>query len=201
MVGNAGRIDKRVSSHFPDRVAKNTPKTWGLVWSCLKYLGLDVRMTWAPVTIALEKEDINNGEILGTVLAGSMLPGRGYNVKAPGTRGVTEIQSGHMKAAPDHVFSWGSWFVDNLRRSMLDRPLSTVSRPGPDPALEQDCINLLRKVDDGTKRQAARYERLRSAREECFARYRQLISDIEQDIAETDAFIEEWVWPEFFEED
>ncbi|KAI1136310.1 hypothetical protein F5Y05DRAFT_420360 [Hypoxylon sp. FL0543] len=87
MVGNAGDINREASDHLPS--LRQTPKIWGLLLSCLSVMKLEYEVQFATLFRAWEDdEQINHAEILGTILAGSLLFVDGCNAKQPGTRAV-----------------------------------------------------------------------------------------------------------------
>ncbi|KAI0474536.1 hypothetical protein F4859DRAFT_504430 [Xylaria cf. heliscus] len=99
MVGNSGYI------------------LYALTLSCLRNLDLEAESMAIPLFLTWREDQIDPVEVLGTVLANSQLPGYGYNVKMPGTRGG-RTPSPRMEQAKQHVFYWKPFLNMNLKQSL-----------------------------------------------------------------------------------
>jgi len=191
--------DELLESELVTKAGFPITKTWGLVWSCLKYMKVDVRMTWAPIIIAYKDVDINNGEILGTILAGSMLPGRGFNVKRPGTRKVTKVTEGHKRAAIDHTFNYGNWYYNNLYRSILGRPLSDPPPP-PNATLVAEYAATCERLKAAKKREEEAEKRLYETKKALTKRLQDAVAELEKLDKEHDKFRDDLLWDEILQD-
>ncbi|TGJ84450.1 hypothetical protein E0Z10_g4296 [Xylaria hypoxylon] len=83
--------------------------------SPMMHMGLEARSTVFPILLAWEEDQIDPSGVLGTALANSRLPGHGYNVKMPGTRG-SHTPNPRLEEAKEHVFYWKPFLRDNLQQ-------------------------------------------------------------------------------------
>ncbi|KAI0381258.1 hypothetical protein F5Y04DRAFT_289132 [Hypomontagnella monticulosa] len=123
MVGNSGNINRRTADHLPGQSLHNTPKLWGLLLSCLKVMNLKYEVIAVPLFRAWKNgKQVNDAEILGTILAGSLLNMDGCNAKHPGTRPIFgRTDDFGYENSKDHVFAGRPWFIENLRHSCRER--------------------------------------------------------------------------------
>ncbi|KAI2601970.1 hypothetical protein GGR54DRAFT_645494 [Hypoxylon sp. NC1633] len=125
LVGNARDIDTRAASHLPRNSMSNSPKIWALLISCLMVMKVNIRVQYATMFRAwVDEAQINDAEILGTAVAGSLLSVDGCNAKQPGTRslgGVSEIVFGDSHR---HVSVECKWYTKNLNQTRVTLPLS-----------------------------------------------------------------------------
>ncbi|KAI4865166.1 hypothetical protein F4820DRAFT_458345 [Hypoxylon rubiginosum] len=162
MVGNAGNIAKRVQDHMPGTSLNNTAKLWGLLLSCLSMMDLEYEVRSATLFSAWEDaEQVNHAEILGTVLAGSMLSMDGCNAKQPGTRGAEgRTEPYGYENSKDHVFAGRPWFIENLKHSLASR-----GDPEEERQLQEDMAEMeqnaveLRDLGDKVEKAKERLER------------------------------------------
>ncbi|KAI8631394.1 hypothetical protein F5Y19DRAFT_423624 [Xylariaceae sp. FL1651] len=123
MVGNAGILRNRMNAHYPDSSMDGTAKVWALTISCLKLMALEVDTRLIPFFLALDHDQIDPAEILGTVLASSALPGHGFNIKRPGTRGTNGRTSDFsFQNARALVYVHNPWLKANIRHTLKDLP-------------------------------------------------------------------------------
>ena len=121
MVGNASNLRRRINDHFADTSMSATPKLWALTISCLRMMDVPVQVQVAPLFCAWEMDQVDLGEVLGTIIGGTLLPGDGFNVKQPGTRGgAADIRGDGLEDAVAEVFYWRGWFQENLEQSIAD---------------------------------------------------------------------------------
>ena len=117
IVGNAEDVMRRVQDHrFLSSLSK-TPKLWGLVGSCLKYMDLESQAVIVPICKAWKTEHINLGEILITVIAGSLVSRGGLNVYRPGTRSEKTAPSQRELDECRRLVLSKPWYMDNIRAS------------------------------------------------------------------------------------
>ncbi|KAI1747156.1 hypothetical protein F4782DRAFT_448749 [Xylaria castorea] len=122
MVGNAGNMKKRIVDHVPNNSLSKTPKVWGLLLSCMCVMGLPYEVQAAPLFRAwVDARQLNVAEVLGTVLAGSLISVAGLNVKQPGTRDEDARTDtyGYLNGKK-HVFAAKTWFKENLELSLRE---------------------------------------------------------------------------------
>ncbi|RYP58458.1 hypothetical protein DL769_008949 [Monosporascus sp. CRB-8-3] len=137
MVGNAGVLRNRVVSHYPDTSMDATEKVWALTLSCLRKRGMEVYVKVVPLCLAMEEDEIDAAEILGTILADSFLPGDGFNVKQPGTRGRSDRTSDlGFRDAEAHIYYKG-WLRDNLAGSIKYHRSLREGRAEKDKVIDQ----------------------------------------------------------------
>ncbi|RWA03103.1 hypothetical protein EKO27_g12003 [Xylaria grammica] len=123
MVGNSSYMSQRRLDHLTDGrgSGSSTSKVYGLTMSCLRYLGIEAETTAVPLFVAWQDDQIDPAEVLGTVLADSMLPGHGYNVKPPGTRGNrTPNPEAGREDAKEHVFCRKTFLRSNVELSLAE---------------------------------------------------------------------------------
>ncbi|KAI0424494.1 hypothetical protein F5Y09DRAFT_324250 [Xylaria sp. FL1042] len=121
MVGNAGCINAHIANHLTNDHGSGgaTSKVFALTMSYLKHMGLDVKSLAVPISIAWEEDQIDPAEVLGMILGNSRLPGHGYNVKMPGTRGI-RVQHLNLDQAKQHVFYWKTFLKRNVEQSVAE---------------------------------------------------------------------------------
>ncbi|RYC57338.1 hypothetical protein CHU98_g8875 [Xylaria longipes] len=139
MVGSAGNMKGRTIDHFPDNPLSNTPKTWGLLLSCMRVMEVEYEVQAVPLFRAwTDATQVNAAEVLGTVLAGSMVSVAGMNVKQPGAQ--------YEDANPDpyrylnsreHVFAAKTWLRENLEYSIRSSEHNQVMQKQLDDAVAE----------------------------------------------------------------
>lgn len=184
MVGNAANLRNRTSVHYHDSSMSSTSKVWALTISCLRMMGVLARVQVAPLFCAWTLDQMDLGEVLGTILGGTLLPGDGFNVKQPGTRGGgPEIREDGLEEAKTEVFYWRGWFQENLRHSIAD-----VHRPGQVLAGLRAYVATLEQYK---ARADELRERIQRAEEERETAMREAIQNAEQ-VEETLASLREY---------
>ncbi|KAI0114296.1 hypothetical protein GGR51DRAFT_503808 [Nemania sp. FL0031] len=164
LVGNAGNMGKRTPDHFPNNSLSKTAKLWGLMLSCFSVMGLNYEVQAVPLFRAWEDgKQVNAAEVLGTVLAGSMVSASGLNVKQPGTRyAEARMDPFSFQNSKRHVFADKPWFRENLRASILGSKINApvVRRLEEDKKrlaeLREEVAELTAKAEEaGQKRKKA----------------------------------------------
>jgi hypothetical protein len=123
LVGNWNDTEKREQSHRTISTLRQPAKTWGLLLSTLKHLGLEVEETFVPVCKAWELEHINLAEILLTVIGGSLVSVDGLNVHPPGTKSVKNPPEARaFEENKYHVLGANTWCGENMEQSIAARP-------------------------------------------------------------------------------
>ncbi|KAI3319418.1 hypothetical protein HD806DRAFT_508959 [Xylariaceae sp. AK1471] len=123
MVGNSNDTERREQSHCTISSLSHSAKTWGLLLSSLKHLGLEAEETFVPVCKAWEVEHINLAEILLTIIAGSLVSIDGLNVHPPGTKSVKNPPDARILEQNNyHVMGVNPWIVENMEYSINSRP-------------------------------------------------------------------------------
>ncbi|KAI0186364.1 hypothetical protein EV127DRAFT_514527 [Xylaria flabelliformis] len=166
MVGNAGNMKKRTADHFPNNSLSKTPKIWGLMLSCMCLMGLKYEVQAVPLFRAwIDARQVNAAEVLGTVLAGSLVSVAGMNVKQHGTRDEDARADtyGYLNSKK-LVFAAKTWFKDNLELSLRETDENTKTQK------QLDAVNAeLEKLEEEEGRLAeeerALQEELRNAME------------------------------------
>ncbi|KAI2780509.1 hypothetical protein F4815DRAFT_469362 [Daldinia loculata] len=153
MVGNAGHMNRRAESHVPSPFLQdNTPKVWGLLLSCLSVMGVSPRVRYATLFRAWQdKEQVNLAEVLGTILAGSLISMDGCNVKQPGTRGADSVPGSEFDVGKKYVFAGKPWFRENLRHSLSGLPSGPMSLFGGSVAEAKERREELGALGDDIK--------------------------------------------------
>lgn len=59
----------------------------------------------------------NLAEVLGTILAGSMISVDGCNIKQAGTRDADTVPDSEFEVGKKYVFAGTPWLVENLKHS------------------------------------------------------------------------------------
>ncbi|KAI8950558.1 hypothetical protein F4801DRAFT_548910 [Xylaria longipes] len=147
MVGNAGYIRARIINHLTDDHGSGagTSKVYALTMSCLMHLNFDVKSAALPIFLTWEEDQIDPAEVLGTVLANSRLPGHGYNVKMPGTRGG-RTPNPRLEQAKEHVFYWKPFLEKNLEQSLDELRDEAVADVKAD--VVKGLANARREIDE-----------------------------------------------------
>ncbi|KAH8156395.1 hypothetical protein CIB48_g11853 [Xylaria polymorpha] len=150
MVGNAGYIRARIINHLTDDHGSGagTAKVYALTMSFLMHLGLEVKSTALPIFLTWEEDQIDPAEVLGTVLTNFRLPGHGYNVKMPGTRGG-RTPNPRLERAKEHVFYWKPFLKNNLEQSLDELRDETVADVKAD--VVTGLANARREIDQFTQ--------------------------------------------------
>ncbi|KAI0480033.1 hypothetical protein GGR56DRAFT_671187 [Xylariaceae sp. FL0804] len=161
LVGNAGWMRSRILSHFADGTMNKSAKVLGLTVSCLRTMGVRAEVQVAPLFRVWREEQVDLAEVLGTLLAGSLLPGRGFNVKQPGTRGIRPPGTSNetWEDSKTHVFYHKSWFGQNLDRSIAALP------PAIDPITHPSFVGLHRALRDADSQNDKLLEAIRELKE------------------------------------
>ncbi|OTB08557.1 hypothetical protein M426DRAFT_19214 [Hypoxylon sp. CI-4A] len=109
LVGNAGNIASRAIDHIPKSSNSTLPSSahvWRLLISCLRVMGIKFDTQYAPLFRAWAGADqVNGAEVLGTILAGSLISVDGCNVKQPGTRTGSDGAKTPTNAYDDEMVS------------------------------------------------------------------------------------------------
>ncbi|EMR68273.1 hypothetical protein UCREL1_4715 [Eutypa lata UCREL1] len=132
---------------------------------------------------------VNQAEVLGTILAGSMINEDGLNVKEPGTR----IESGawtpnNYGDASDIVFVDTPWTRENLRHSIAARtPAITDANKQKLDELHEEIA----KNDDDLKEGATALRTKKAELDEAKARYREAKVTAEADLATGEEMLKE----------
>ncbi|KAI1651649.1 uncharacterized protein F4817DRAFT_137408 [Daldinia loculata] len=191
MVGNAGYINQRAECHLPSpHIHDKTPKLWGLLLSCLYVMGFKLRVRYATLFRAWQdKEQVNLAEVLGTILAGSLISMDGCNVKQPGTRGADNIPDSEFDCGKKYVFAGIPWFRENLKHS-----LNTRSRKPPS---KNAIIQLRESVGKGRedqKRLKALDDQIKQKKAALIAakdKYNKVYEEVISNLQHSDAVIKE----------
>ena len=184
LVGSDSSLQRCTNDHLHGSSMSSTSKVWALTISCLRMMGVLARVQVAPLFCAWTLDQMDLGEVLGTILGGTLLPGDGFNVKQPGTRGGgPEIREDGLKEAKTEVFYWRGWFQENLRHSIAD-----VHRPGQVLAGLRAYVATLEQYK---ARADELRERIQRAEEERETAMREAIQNAEQ-VEETLASLREY---------
>jgi hypothetical protein len=116
-VGQSTNILSRMSSHDPRSGLGTATKTWSLLLSCLKTMKVTFNVVTTPIMLIWKSEQLNQAEILITLLGGSLVEDGGYNVKQAGTAPLPTNRRGYMVEMRE-VFEKHDWLKDNLEASM-----------------------------------------------------------------------------------
>lgn len=123
MVGNSDDVERRKQSHRLISSLMNTPHLWGLLVSCLKYVGLEPEETCVPVCKSWKPEHTNQAEILVTILGGSLISVGGLNVHQPGLKPDRNPPSDKIFGqCRKHVWVNRGWFRANLEHTIIHNP-------------------------------------------------------------------------------
>ncbi|KAI1395681.1 hypothetical protein F4819DRAFT_178718 [Hypoxylon fuscum] len=168
LVGNSGKMDKRAMDHLASSNLGASAKVWGLMISCLKLMGIDIEVQVAALFRAwVDDQQIDDAEVLGTVLAGSAVEVAGCNVKTPGTRGSrggnAESDAAAFQKSKEHVFSGKCWYRDNLELSTKKRQAAREARHTSPTAVLEEAHR--EKMEALEKEKESALEKLRSANE------------------------------------
>ncbi|KAI1313298.1 hypothetical protein F5Y03DRAFT_160857 [Xylaria venustula] len=126
------------------REGRDTHKLWDLMMSCIQgVMGLDCEFEVVCLFRAWKDEDqVKAAEVLGTVIAGSMVSDAGLNVEQPGTGKQEEDTCATPFAcrrcrsrntardflnSKDYVFTGKPWFKDNLELSIRQSPANEAA--------------------------------------------------------------------------
>ncbi|KAI0391858.1 hypothetical protein F5Y17DRAFT_387475 [Xylariaceae sp. FL0594] len=122
MVGSSDDAEREKQNHRVVTEFTHTSKTWGLLISTLKYIRVEVEETFVPVLKAWEPEHINMGEILLTVVTGSLVSVDGFNVHQSGTKPVTlQPDDRSLQVNMEDVFNL-PWYGENITASYESLP-------------------------------------------------------------------------------
>lgn len=190
LVGNSRNVAKRAENHMIGGGFSNSPKVWGLLLSCMKLLELECRTSYVTLFRTWRDDaQVNQAEVLGTILAGSMINEDGLNVKEPGTR----IESGawtpnNYGDASDIVFVDTPWTRENLRHSIAARtPAITDANKQKLDELHEEIA----KNDDDLKEGATALRTKKAELDEAKARYREAKVTAEADLATGEEMLKE----------
>ncbi|KAK8040237.1 hypothetical protein PG991_000025 [Apiospora marii] len=87
LIGSSHDLQTRKQDCRPNMAAFNSgANLYGLLMSCIKFMGLEPRQVFVPLTKAWQVSQINRGEVLGTILASSLVSMAGLNVYDPGAK-------------------------------------------------------------------------------------------------------------------
>ncbi|KAI0019761.1 hypothetical protein F4780DRAFT_744765 [Xylariomycetidae sp. FL0641] len=173
LIGNSGNINKRAFAHQTDSTMDASSKVWALTISCIRHLEIPVKVGVVPLFGAWRDDQIDPSEVLGTIIACSLLPlGDGCNVKQPGTRGREgQTRDPGFEDTKKHIFAFKPWFRENLELS-LKRPSDGDLQNGSEPALRkalEDLRGSEKRLKEGDVRLQEAFKDLDGTRSE-FAR-------------------------------
>jgi hypothetical protein len=110
-VGFSIQLATRVRDHSLESNLSTTTKPWGLVLSCLKAMGLAPEIVCVPILQIWNEKQRALGEILVTMLAGSMICDGGFNPEQPGVS--TWGRKEGFELERQSVFCNKTWLFDN----------------------------------------------------------------------------------------
>lgn len=185
LVGNSDNVARRVQNHMIEGGFSNSPKVWGLLLSCMKVLKFECRTGYATLFRTWKDEaQVNQAEVLGTLLAGSMISQDGLNVKEPGTRfdrgSWTPNAFGDSR---DKVFIDTPWFEENLQQSLAYR---TDAKKKADELHAQTMRN-----DDALKEAEIGLRKKKTELDEAKSRYKEAKKTAEANVAEGENILKE----------
>lgn len=85
-VGCSDVISTHIGAHSLKSDLTGSTKLWGFMLSCLKVLKIKIHIVTLAILKVWTPEQINLGEILITVLTGSLVEDGGYNISQAGTK-------------------------------------------------------------------------------------------------------------------
>ncbi|KAJ3576732.1 hypothetical protein NPX13_g3601 [Xylaria arbuscula] len=124
MVGSSGNMSRRTAAHLPNTLMSHTPKAWALMLSCMRVMGINYEVQSAPLFRAWQNEkQVKAAEVLGAVLAGSMVSVAGLNVEQPGLQhSDLKLSQEVFKEGERQVCAMKPWYRENLKLSISRKP-------------------------------------------------------------------------------
>ncbi|KAK8115480.1 hypothetical protein PG984_011982 [Apiospora sp. TS-2023a] len=119
VIGNSNDLQNRKQVYRPEaKRLHSAPSIYGLVISCIKAMGLRPREVFVPFTKAWTVKQINQGEILGTVIGSSMVGVAGLNVYPPGYKGSYWLPTAAILEETQLAVHRREWPLENTRRTL-----------------------------------------------------------------------------------
>jgi hypothetical protein len=142
-VGLSSDLKKRMANHSTSSKLTMSPGPWGLVLSCLKVKGIDAEVISLPIIKAWESNMATMGEILITLLSGSMVEDGGYNPSQPGVNKCKEPED--WTKTGYEVFADNDWLDENLKAAESEL---TERKNALHASIQFDKKNFDREVSD-----------------------------------------------------
>ncbi|KAI0852148.1 hypothetical protein F5Y00DRAFT_251533 [Daldinia vernicosa] len=121
-IGCGMGVPKRMIQHDPNFNSLDTSShVLRLLISCIRYSGLKVFVHGVPVIMVWDEPQISLAEVLGTVLAQSLISLNGLNVIQPGTNTTREKKTDVYDEMQKHVWVKRPWFTENMNKSIEAR--------------------------------------------------------------------------------
>ncbi|KAK7943955.1 uncharacterized protein PG986_013068 [Apiospora aurea] len=118
IVGNSNDLQNRKQDYRPNvRRLHNAAHIYSLLMSSIKYMGLDPLEVFVPFTKAWEVHQINQGEVLGTIVGSSLVPMAGLNVYRPGGKHEKRPPTQAVLERTRREVNRREWFLDNMRQT------------------------------------------------------------------------------------
>lgn len=126
-VGFSKELSGRMECHLSDNDLSSTNKPWQLIRSCLEVMGIEVKPVVIPVLKLWSEDQRALGEIMITLLCGSLIEDGGFNPTQAGSLRKESTRSHNKEEA--EVFSDNTFFVDNSKNeeAELQRRMETLS--------------------------------------------------------------------------
>lgn len=157
-VGNSNDTEKRKQAYRPSLGSLgNTAKVYGLTLSCLSYNGLSPQEVFVPIVKAWQVSQINLGEVLVTLLAGSLVSVGGFNVHAPGLKKETDPPGDDVFEDTRRLVDRAPWFLSNLEHAkakQTEHAELVKSLEEMQAISESDLTALERKAEEASNRVA-----------------------------------------------
>lgn len=157
VIGNSRDLQRRKQDYRANVTRlSNAARIYGLLMSGIKCMGLEPKEIFVPFTKAWTVAHIDMGEILGTLVGGSLVLSAGLNVKQAGTRGNSHPPTASSIRDTRYDVNRRDWFLDNLKHSCetsnsakLQRVLDEVFSTS-----DEDLRNEMQAVEEARNRTA-----------------------------------------------
>ncbi|KAK8054408.1 hypothetical protein PG996_013709 [Apiospora saccharicola] len=119
LIGSSNDLQARKQNCRPN-VARlhSAANLYGLLMSCIKFMGLEPEEVFVPFTKAWMVSQINQGEVLGTVVASSLVSMTGLNVHDAGAKNETKTPPTEaVFQETRNEVNRQDWFLNNLQNT------------------------------------------------------------------------------------
>ncbi|KAK8085854.1 hypothetical protein PG997_007125 [Apiospora hydei] len=118
LVGSSNDLQTRKQDYRPNVTRFHSDAhLYVLLMSCIKFMGLEPQEVFVPFTKAWEVGQINQGEVLATIVGNSLVSMAGLNVHEPGGKRNENPPEDSVFERTHREVNRRDWFLDNIRQS------------------------------------------------------------------------------------
>lgn len=118
-VGCGNDIADRMSAHLPKHGLQSSSYIWGLTLCLIKTMNKIPEVVVQPLALTFSNDQLQVAEVLGTLLAGSLVMQDGCNVMGPGTQSGT-VEEEKLIMSKKQVCVTKQFFTTNVKETLAE---------------------------------------------------------------------------------